>query len=186
LEKQWSVTSDTVTMSETDWQFFRVRPGNFPTRRIAAMSRLLLRYREEGLLHGLLNKFDEVAMDGRHHELEDALIIESGDGRGPVSKSESALLGRNRAADIMINVLLPFTAAWGRVNSRPGLAEKAVAIYRLYPPLAANTLERHMSRQLGIDRSLVNTARRQQGLLHLFKTFCSLGTCFDCPVNQAV
>ena len=186
LERLWSVTSDTVTMSETDWQFFRVRPGNFPTRRIAAMSRLLLRYREDGLLHGLLNKFDEVAMDGSHHELEDALIIESGDGRGPVSKSESALLGRSRAADIVINVLLPFAVARGRVNSRPELAEKAVAMYRRYPPLAANTIERHMSRQLGIDGSLVNTARRQQGLLHLFKTFCSLGTCYNCPVTKTV
>jgi hypothetical protein len=30
LERLWSATGKAVTMSETDWQFFRVRPGNFP------------------------------------------------------------------------------------------------------------------------------------------------------------
>jgi hypothetical protein len=186
LERLWSAAGEAVTMSEKDWHFFRVRPGNSPTRRIAAMSWLLLRYREEGLLHGLINKFQKAAIDGNHRGLEKALIIESGDCRSAASKNESAMLGRSRAADIVINVLLPFAVAWGRLNSRPGLAEKAVTIYHQYPPLATNTLERHMSRQLGIDGSLVNTARRQQGLLHIFKTFCAVGGCQNCPVHKAV
>ena len=185
LERLWAANGEAITMSETDWQFFRVRPGNFPTRRIAAMSRLLLRYRAEGLLAGLIRKLEETAIDGSHRELQNALIIEAGDDCSIVG-GESALLGISRAADIIINVLLPFTVAWGRVTSRPGLAEKAVTMYRQYPRLATNTIERHMCRQLCIDKKLVNTARRQQGLLHLFKTFCSLGMCSDCPLYLAV
>ena len=184
LERLWAATGEAVTMSERDWQFFRVRPGNFPTRRIAAMSRLLLRYREEGLLTGLIEEFHKLPVDGGYRGLEEALIIEAVDGRSTVSKSESALLGRERAADIVINVLLPFAVAWARVNSHPELAEKAGKLYRCYPALTTNTLERHMSRQLGINGCLVNTARRQQGLLHIFKTFCSVGGCQSCPVNQ--
>jgi hypothetical protein len=71
------------------------------------------------------------------------------------------------------------------VNSRPELAEKAVNLYRRYPALATNTLERHMGRQFGIGVNLINTARRQQGLLHIFKTLCSVGGCRICPMNQA-
>jgi len=41
-----------------------------------------------------------------------------------------------------------------------------------------------MGRQLGIGGSVVNTARRQQGLIHLFKTFCSIGGCLNCPLNK--
>jgi len=69
---------------------------------------------------------------------------------------------------------------------RPALAEKVTRLYHGYPLLATNTLERHMSRQLGIDGSLVNTARQQQGLLHIFKNYCSLGACFDCPLYLSV
>jgi hypothetical protein len=56
LERLWSAAGGSITMSEKDWHFFRVRPGNFPTRRIAAMSLLLHRYRETGLLNGLIDK----------------------------------------------------------------------------------------------------------------------------------
>jgi hypothetical protein len=192
LERIWTAAGERVTMSETDWRFFRVRPGNFPARRIAAMGRLLLRYREEGLLTGLMARLDEAAVNGSHRALEGALIIEAGEyregypeGGGSFHKSSPALLGRERAADIVINVLLPFAVAWGRVNSRPQLAEKAADLYRRYPALATNTLGRHMSLQFGIDGNLVNTARRQQGLLHIFKSFCSEGGCHRCPVNKA-
>jgi hypothetical protein len=186
LERLWAANGESVTMTEGDWQFFRVRPVNFPMRRIGAMSRLLVRYREEGLLHGLINKLNTLAVDGSRRGLEEALIIEAGDGRDDTGKSEPAWLGRERAADIVINVLLPFAAARGRVNARPELAEKAEAIYRGYPALITNTLEKHMSRQLGIDGNTVNTARRQQGLLHIFKTFCSVGGCQSCRVNRTV
>jgi hypothetical protein len=185
LERLWAATGEVVTMSERDWQFFRVRPGNFPARRIAAMSRLLLRYRGEGLLTGLIGEFYKLPVDGGHRRLEEALIIEGEDGRRTVGKGESVRLGRARAADIVINVLLPFAVAWGQVNSCPELAEKAGDLYRHYPALTTNTLERHMCRQFGIDGNMVNTARRQQGLLHIFKTLCSVGGCQSCPMNQA-
>ena len=181
LEKRWSAAGETAAMSENDWQFFRVRPVNFPDRRIAAMSVLLLRYRDKGLLEGLIDVLQTVSIDSRCNQLENALLVEAENSRYP---DKTALLGRSRAAVIIINVLLPFAVAWGRLNSRPELVERALAIYRRYPPLAANTLERHMGRQLGIGGSVVNTARRQQGLIHLFKTFCSIGGCLNCPLNK--
>jgi len=185
LEKRWAAAGEAVAMSERDWQFFRVRPANFPTRRIAAMSQLLLRFRREGLLNGLIGALENATADRSHQGLEEALIIEAGDGRSAARKGEFALLGRERAANIIINVLLPFAAARGGVNSCPDLAKKAVKVYFQYPALATNTLERHMSRQFGIEGKLVNTARRQQGLLHIFKTLCSVGGCPGCPINPA-
>jgi hypothetical protein len=185
LARIWSAAGETVTMSATGWQFFRVRPGNYPTRRIAAMSFLLLRYRAGGLLTGLINRLD-AAVDCRHRELEETLTVEARDSGMMVDRGRGSLLGRSRAADIIINVLLPFTAAWGRGNSRPEMALKAAELYRRYPVPAANTIARHMCRQLGTGEKVVNSARRQQGLLHLFKAYCSLGLCRDCPVNRAV
>jgi len=185
LEKVWAACRETATMTEDDWHFFKVRPGNLPTRRIAAMCHLLLRYRGEGVLAGLIDRLGEAAIETGYREMERALLVTADAHRGRhLDFGLPVLLGRGRAADIVVNVLLPFAAAWGRANARPELAGKASEIYRHYPVLAENTLERHMVNQLGIGRYLVNSAQRQQGLLHIYKTLCSQGRCQDCPLGR--
>jgi hypothetical protein len=192
LEELWASAGEPEKMSTSDWDFCRVRPANLPARRLAAMSQLLLRFRGEGLLNGLMSQLEALPDGAGHHQLEAALTVAAGDGPGryPCSsrsstRDEPALLGRARAAEIAVNVILPFAVAWGRASGRPALVEKALNLYRRYPVTATNTIVRHMSRQFGIGTDPVNTARRQQGLLHIFKTWCSLGRCHDCPVNKA-
>ena len=192
LERVWTSSHQTETMSEDDWHLFKVRPSNFPTRRIAAMSYLLLRYRERGMLEELVNKLGEAPIDTGYHGLERALRVTT-DGYWahhldlglPSRMSTPALLGGGRAADIVVNVLLPFAVAWARLTAQPGLAIKAFDLYRHYPKLAVNAVERHMRNQLGISRYLVNSAQRQQGLIHIYKTLCSQGKCHSCPIVRA-
>ncbi len=181
LERVWADCREPAAMSEDDWHFFKVRPVNLPDRRIAAMSHLLLRYRRERLLAGLLGRLDEAAGETGFRELEQALVIPCG-GYHVDRGGFPALLGRGRAADIVVNVLLPFTVAWGLANAHPKLAGKAVEIYHNYPRLAENALERHMVRQLKAGRCLASDARRQQGLLHIYRTLCSQGKCRECPL----
>ncbi|MBN1177332.1 MAG: DUF2851 family protein [Dehalococcoidales bacterium] len=173
-ERIWADCRETATMSADGWRFFKVRPANSPVRRITAICQLLVRYREEGMIEGLMGVLEGAKNEDGWREMERTLTVE-GDGC-------PALLGRERAAVIVVNVLLPFAVARGRLESRPGLTVKAMEIYRSYPPLAENALQRHMARQLGINRYVVSTARRQQGLLHIYKTLCSQGGCRDCPL----
>ena len=102
----------------------------------------------------------------------------------PRRKGIPALIGRERAADIVVNVLLPYAIAWSQVNSRRKLVVKILELYRHYPRLAENTLERHMRNQLGINSYLVNSAQRQQGLIHIYRTLCSQGRCCNCPIGS--
>jgi hypothetical protein len=187
LETLWRECREPATMSEDEWHFFKVRPGNYPTRRIAVMSHLLCRYRSEGILAGLLDRLGAMPSGASCRGVEELFLVagENYPARGQDSGFETghpALLGRERAGDIAVNVLLPFAVAWGNINARPGLAIKALDFYHRYPALARNTLEKHMVSQLGVNRYLVNSARRQQGLLHLYKNFCSQGRCGDCPL----
>jgi hypothetical protein len=190
LEQFWKSSPDKRTMSPSDWHFFKVRPVNSPRRRLAAMSYLLCRFRTGGLLSVLLRKVENAAADGGYRSLNEWLLVDADgfsaenlDFGSPSRGVAPALLGESRAGVIVVNVLLPFAVAWGQAEARPGLVEKALDIYHHYPALAVNTLEKHMSRQLGINRVLVNSARRQQGLLHLYKTFCSQGKCRECPLG---
>ena len=191
LERLWNSYCQMEAMSPHTWHLFRVRPNNSPLRRLAAMSYLTLRYRGKGILEGVINIVKEVPLRESHFILEEGLIVTTDgywanhfDFGGASRTANPTLLGSRRAADITINVLLPFTLAWAELDSQPRLAKKALDLYRHYPKLAANTLERHMKKQLELNNDLIGSAQRQQGLIHIYHTLCTQGKCHFCPLNQ--
>ncbi len=191
LEKIWASFHSTKTMSSDCWRIFKVRPNNSPVRRLLGMSYLLLRFRGKGLFGGLVSLVKEVPVGQGYHALERGLLVTS-DGCwvrhfdfGSGSRGSSpTLLGSGRAADITVNILLPFTLAWSQFSSQPELGRKAFDLYHHYPKLAVNSVERHMTEQLGLSRSLVNSAQRQQGLIHIYYNLCTEGRCNNCPLSQ--
>lgn len=191
LERLWSSYRLTNAMPPHSWHLFRVRPNNSPIRRLAAMSYLILRHREKGILKGLIDVIKEASVRESRFILEKGLIVTTDsywanhlDFGGASRAANPTLLGSSRAADIIINMLLPFTFAWAELGSKPLLGEKALELYRHYPKLAENTIERHMKKQLGTNNDLVCSARRQQGLIHIYHTLCTQGRCASCPLSH--
>ena len=64
------------------------------------------------------------------------------------------------------------------------LEREAFDLYHNYPKLVANTVERHMMNQLELSNSLVNSAQRQQGLIHIYNTLCTQVKCNCCRLSQ--
>jgi hypothetical protein len=141
-----------------------------PQRRIVGAGYLLARYLGRGLVPGLLQVVGEADVERGHRRLEGGLMIKR-DGYG-------TLIGRGRAREMVVNVLLPFSFAWADGQLR----EHALELYRNYPRLEENQITREMSRQLLVGSGVVNSARRQQGLLHLYKSFCLERKCSQCPL----
>ncbi|MFC1908739.1 DUF2851 family protein [Chloroflexota bacterium] len=192
LESLWLSFHPTEAMSSDDWNFCKVRPNDFPTRRLAAMSHLLLRHKEKGILKEIVGRIREIPADKGHHELARMLLVTAVSHRAgnfglllPSRRTVPTLLGARRAADIIINIILPFVFSWGIFTSQAELTAKSLALYRHYPRLATNAIERHMGYQLGFNGDLVNSAQRQQGLLHIYRTLCSQGKCHCCPLGGA-
>jgi hypothetical protein len=191
LEELWGSSRHTEVMASNAWHLLKVRPNNFPVRRLVAMSYLIIRHQEKGILEEVVNMINEAPLSQGHHRLEAGLLVTT-DGYWAqhfdfglrCAITTRSLLGRQRAADIAVNVLLPFAFAWGRVASLPELALKSLDLYRRYPKLTVNWVERHMNNQLGLDQSLVNSARRQQGLIHIHKSFCTQGKCYFCRLRD--
>jgi hypothetical protein len=191
MEITWAASRRTAAMTKEDWHTFKVRPNNFPSRRIAAMSYLLLRYRKTGLMEGLINSLVEYPSISDGTALCRALLVVADsywgdhlDLQKPSRNFIPTLLGNGRAADIVVNVLLPFTCALARLTNRRELGLKALETFSRSPKLAVNSVERHMLKQFGVGRKLAGTARRQQGLLHIYKTLCSGGSCHRYPAGQ--
>ena len=105
-------------------------------------------------------------------------------GDGARSKEEVALVGSSRASDIVVNILLPLMLALGDFRNEPKLSERALAVYAVYPKLEENRITKQMAEEaLGPRKKAINTARRQQGLMHLYRLYCEARRCYECPLS---
>lgn len=163
----------TAVLRPADWRLAGVRPANSPLRRVAALSLLLHRYDGVGLLPAMLEVVARAGATGCR-ALEAGLTIPGPDG-------SAAVLGRECAARIAVNVLLPFASAWGSKHGDTALAGAAADLYQRHPRLMPNELTGYMETRLGLRAT---TACQQQGLLHIYRNWCREKRCEQCPVRR--
>ncbi len=175
LEEIWASLNLESPMSYGDWHFFRMHPGNFPTNRLIAATNLLDRYIDEGLLSGISRLVDECDTDKGVNGIENGLII-------------SRLLGRERAREMVINTVMPFLYSWAEINSNLEGKQHILELFRVYPRSGDNQITRYI-RDLWWNKphsKITVSSQRQQGMIHLYKTFCADRRCGDCPVNESL
>ena len=138
-------------MERREWGLFRVRPSNHPAARIEGAAGLVARFMERGLLAGLADECRSPS------HLTAALTVDGQDGG-------TAPVGAGRGRDLAVNAVLPLLHA---LDGRP--ESPYLSLYWRFPKLQGNEVVREMAEQLLPKewRAEVNTARRQQGLLHL-------------------
>ncbi len=190
LEDHWRRQGSAGRMDFSQWEFLCTRPANTPVRRIAAVAALAGKW-PKGLFEGLL--CETARPEGR---IAQALCI-AGEGywaghydfgrslgnTGP-DAALAALLGQSRAMDIAVNVLLPFTFAWSALQRDKALRSLSLEFYRSHPVLCRNRVTRYVAGQIWSGPPPQGlSACHQQGMVHLFHRYCSLGACSECPMN---
>jgi hypothetical protein len=192
LEQIWqSARTQIKSMRESDWSLAHTYPNNSPVRRIVAQAYLLERYCEERLLPGIVQLVKQAPLSNGHLILENGLTV-TGDGywrnhfdfHVRSRTTMPALLGTSKAGEIVVNAVLPFVFWWAKMANDPKLAKKAMELYAGYPKLAENEVTRHMAKQLCIVGHSNLTACQQQGLIHIFRTYCREGRCSECPLAK--
>lgn len=177
------------------WQFFRLRPANFPTRRIAAASVLVYRFMNDGFLGTLEKNIRDALSHSKKvvKELENLLTIKHHpywsfnftfkETKKDNQTHELQLLGADRARDIIVNVVLPVLLAYAVEIDDWKLKNYIREIYKKYPLLTDNEITRTMKERVfpaNPKVSMINGARMQQGLIHLQKQVCSPESCAGC------
>lgn len=177
-------------MQPVQWQFFRLRPANFPTRRIAQSAALLAPSEEGG---GLLRRdplgrlraalarphpvsalralFQEAEPDAfwRHHVRFEHTS----------PASTSAAIGRNRADRILMDAVLPVLLLDAEQRSDFRQHEAAARVGAALP--GAEDEVTRLYTEARPASGLVT-----QGLHQLHRAWCTAGRCLDCAVGQAV
>jgi len=182
-------------MSAGEWEFFRLRPDNYPTRRIAGISYILSGCDisvESPLMAMFLSilsdTYDSTSTKALSQKLR-AILMPRVSGYwakyytfgGKRFKDNQFVIGRYRTDDIIINVVLPATLAYSQK-----LQDIITKVYNGYPALQDNKITRYFAGRVLREKyhSIINSASRQQGLIHIYKWFCEVQNCDNCPFME--
>lgn len=177
-----------------EWNFSPTRPSNFPTIRIAAASVFLHRILMHSLLRSIL-----VIVAGRfsstHSKIEQLIaLFDTGEhpfwdyhySFGEAVHRRHTVLGRARTLDIIVNVVIPFSALYASLFGKTGLFDLCLNLASELPLLEENSIVKRMEKQFLKKKIDLKAAYQQQGLIQLHKRYCTQLRCRDCAAGRAL
>jgi hypothetical protein len=181
-------------MHPAEWTFSPTRPANFPTARIPAAGILLGRILYRQLLIHIVT-----IMEGAHSSTEEKLehllsVLAIGEDSfwsfhysfAESSPRRHSLLGDARTYDIVVNTILPLCSVYAFIFKWENMNEYILKIAGAIPLLENNFITRRMEKQLLKGRLQLCSAFQQQGMIQLYKRYCSADRCGECEVGKVV
>lgn len=184
---------DGETYSLSDWNFFKLRPQNFPTVRIASGARLLNLILQKNLVSRLIKAFEEnYDQQKLITRLRNSLIIKA-DGywathynfNKPVKAKIKYFLGLGRADEIIVNLILPFMAIYFDLFGNKSAAERVLDLYLNFKQKEGNKLITDVSEVLLIKNQKLQSIIHQ-GMIELFRNYCIKQRCLECKIGKEV
>ncbi len=176
------------TMHKSEWHFFRLRPQNFATLRIAYASAFLFEIVNADLLKrtvfcfknskNVLKDISELLLNiqfsdyWKHHY-----------DFGKKSKNENPVIGKSRANDIIINVIIPLMYLYSKTFKDEELFIKVKKVYKTSKDKSDNSILKVMKTQLSFSPQNICES---QGLIHLHNFYCVKGNCGECKIGEKV
>ena len=198
LERVWQSAGRQPALRAYRWEHGQSRPENSPVRRVVALAHVALRWPRGGLpaaLRGallaprarsagaaLIALVSVACPDGYWLTHWDFGVAVRGAVGGRVAHEAGnetpALVGAGRAADVVVNVLLPLAAAWASHAGDTALVAAARACYESHAALAENWITRLVRERSGVSAPL--GAHAQQGLIRVYEQTCHALRCAEC------
>ncbi|GJQ62779.1 MAG: hypothetical protein SCALA702_18320 [Melioribacteraceae bacterium] len=196
IEEHWDNIRriyDAEIYDETQWHFFKLRPQNFPTIRIAGGTRIVKEILYGNLIDVFVKKITEIRNFNVLINILRSILVVKSDGfwkhhyvfDKPANGEIKYFVGVSRADEIIINVLLPYFTIYFDVFGEEALAKKVFKLYAFFQQKSENKIVHEVAENLGVG-NLTKKTLYQQGMIELFRNFCSKGRCMDCEIGKMV
>ncbi|MCL3779704.1 DUF2851 family protein [Prolixibacteraceae bacterium JC049] len=160
------------------WKFLRLRPGNFPTIRIAQFAALI---HQSNALFSQIIEVEKIAELRKLFRVNASDYWETHYRFNKETKQQNKRVG-NRAIDgILINTVVPFLFAYGELQSKQEMKDRELGFLESLPA-EENAIVKKWS-QLGMKSE---NALESQALLQLKHYYCEHKKCLDCQVGRRV
>ncbi len=175
-EYQWLATVHQLRpVPVAAWNFGRLRPPNFPTLRLAQWSAVLSRHPD--VLHEL-TMHDDVAPVRALLEVEAGAYWHHRYRFDQPSAPRAKRLGRSTADGLVINAVVPFLFAMGRIRGHQPWMDRALRLMEQLPP-EANHISR-LWQSIGVK---AESAGQSQALIELKNRWCAEKRCLECAIG---
>ncbi len=160
------------------WQFGRLRPPNFPTVRLAQLAQVIAK--GDGSFARLLEE-DDPALISKHLQVEAAGYWLTHHRFDHLSKPGAKRLGADAANGLIINAIVPYLFAMGRMQGREDFGERALRLLEALP--AEQNVIVDGWAQLGV---VADSAARSQALIELKNRYCTQRRCLSCVIGTGL
>ncbi len=176
-------------LDKSEWNFFRLRPPNFPTLRIAYASGLLYDLLSKELFKDIIFIFEQGINVKKElfHRFSKIQVSGYWNIHYNFSRKSAAytnLIGKERITDIIVNVILPLVYLYSGCFSKTNLKNRAEYFYKKEKQKSGtNEVVRVMEKQTGMK---VSSLADEQGLLQLHNYYCLKEKCSECEIGKIV
>lgn len=166
-------------MDAFQWKLLRLRPAHFPTLRIAQLTALL--YKSPHLFSQILEARDlksiYVLMD-----VSPGIYWQDHVGFSKRSKYKNlAAIGKQTKEILIINVVIPFLFAYGRVQQKPSDCQRALDWMQSLKAEKNNIVYMWKSFNFAMDH-----AGQSQGGIQLYRCYCMEKKCSSCLIGNEI
>lgn len=184
---------DSGLINKNDWNFFKMRPQNFPTIRIAAGARLLQKIIVQEQFIRIINIFKEhTDVSKLITRLRNEIIIK-GEGywadhynfNKETKTKLNYFIGLGRADEIIINILLPILSVYFEIHGSKEYSQKVLDLFINYYQKEGNHLVDKINETLGLKNEKFRSIY-YQGMIDLFRNYCIKNKCMDCEIGKKV
>ena len=158
------------------WKFFRLRPANFPHRRIAMLAQYI---------HRGFNLFSRICEADSDEALRAIFKVElSGYWTthylfGHASPESRAVLGESAIDIVLINAVAPLLYACGVSTGNEAMTDRALALLESLRPEKNSIVRRFAAMGVG-----VNSALESQAVIQLNNEYCQAHKCLYCRIGH--
>lgn len=165
-------------LNKVEWKFLRMRPGNFPSIRIAQFAQFFYRNKN------LFSVFKEV--NSYRFLIDHLSITQSGYWQnhysfGKISQASIPGLGRESIYNIIINTVVPLKVAYGLMKEDQSQIDAAIQLLEKLP--AETNKVTKLWKNLDVK---IENAFDSQGLIELFENFCLENKCLNCNIGISI
>jgi hypothetical protein len=160
------------------WKFAKLRPGNFPTVRLAQFAALI--FKSSALLSKIL-EIEKVSDLHSLFTLQASAYWNTHYTFSNESPYKTKHLGNASFYNLVINTVVPFVFFYGKAHRNNAYTEKALS-WLTEIPAEKNHIITHWN-QLGME---VQTAFDTQALIQLKNNYCNYRLCLNCRIGNQV
>ena len=139
---------DGNVLEDIEWHFFKLRPQNFPTIRIAGGARFLDSLINKNLIEVIIRKIKEIHnIEVLINSIRNLFVIKA-EGywrehyvfEKPIKSEIKYFVGAQRADEIIINVIFPFFTVYFDVFGLPNYSKKILQMYNIFKQKSDNKI----------------------------------------------